>query len=123
MRQHRDGTAEPGDPRQVDRLRTRLGMVFQSFNLWSHMTVLENVVEAPVHVLKVAKAEAEGRALALLDKVGISDKRNHYPAHLSGGQRDALQHLQRRKALVQILDCQGGIFVGHDSLGCCCDSV
>ncbi|MAG98466.1 MAG: histidine/lysine/arginine/ornithine ABC transporter ATP-binding protein [Rhodospirillaceae bacterium] len=96
MRQRRDGTAEPGDPRQVDRLRTRLGMVFQSFNLWSHMTVLENVVEAPVHVLKVAKAEAEKRALALLDKVGISDKRNHYPAHLSGGQ-------QQRAAIARAL--------------------
>ncbi len=87
MKERRDGMAEPADPRQVDRLRTKLGMVFQSFNLWSHMTVLENVVEAPVHVLKVAKAEAEERALALLDKVGISDKQGHYPAHLSGGQQ------------------------------------
>ena len=50
--------AKPADRKQVDRIRTRLGMVFQSFNLWSHMTVLENVIEAPVHVLKQPKAEA-----------------------------------------------------------------
>src|SRR5688572_8814473 len=50
--------ARPADSRQVDRIRTRLGMVFQSFNLWSHMTVLENVIEAPVHVLKQPRAEA-----------------------------------------------------------------
>src|ERR671912_236454 len=80
-------SARPADHRQVDRIRTRLGMVFQSFNLWSHMTVLENVIEAPVHVLRKPKAEAIERAEALLAKVGIADKRNHYPAHLSGGQQ------------------------------------
>ena len=71
-------------------------MVFQSFNLWSHMTVLENVIEAPVHVLKQAKAEAIARAEALLAKVGIADKRDHYPAHLSGGQ-------QQRAAIARAL--------------------
>ncbi len=88
--------AKPADHKQVDRIRTRLGMVFQSFNLWSHMTVLENVIEAPVHVLKQPKAEAIGRAEALLAKVGIADKRNHYPSHLSGGQ-------QQRAAIARAL--------------------
>ena len=71
-------------------------MVFQSFNLWSHMTVLENVVEAPVHVQKRPRAEAVAEAEALLAKVGIAEKRNHYPAHLSGGQ-------QQRAAIARAL--------------------
>jgi ABC-type histidine transport system ATPase subunit len=96
MRPTRDGHALPEDHKQVDRIRSRLGMVFQSFNLWSHMTVLENVIEAPVHVLKVPKAEAIQRAEALLAKVGIADKRNHYPSHLSGGQ-------QQRAAIARAL--------------------
>src|SRR3982751_7060279 len=87
MRPTRDGHAVPEDHRQVDRIRSRLGMVFQSFNLWSHMTVLENVIEAPVHVLKRPKAECVAEAEELLAKVGIADKRNHYPSHLSGGQQ------------------------------------
>ena len=95
MHQSRLG-ARPADRRQVDRIRTRLGMVFQSFNLWSHMTVLENLIEAPVHVLKVPRAEAVARAEALLAKVGIADKRAHYPAHLSGGQ-------QQRAAIARAL--------------------
>ena len=96
MRPTRDGHAVPQDHRQVDRIRSRLGMVFQSFNLWSHMTVLENVMEAPVHVLKVPKAEAKDRAVALLNKVGIGDKGDYYPAHLSGGQ-------QQRAAIARAL--------------------
>jgi ABC-type histidine transport system ATPase subunit len=96
MRPTRDGHAVPEDHRQVDRIRSRLGMVFQSFNLWSHMTVLENVIEAPVHVLKVPKAQAIERARMLLDKVGIGDKLDHYPAHLSGGQ-------QQRAAIARAL--------------------
>ena len=96
MRPTRDGHAVPQDQRQVDRIRSRLGMVFQSFNLWAHMTVLQNVIEAPVHVLKVPRAEAVARAEALLEKVGIADKRNHYPSHLSGGQ-------QQRAAIARAL--------------------
>jgi ABC-type histidine transport system ATPase subunit len=88
--------AQPADRGQVDRIRTRLGMVFQSFNLWSHMTVLENLIEAPVHVLGQPRAEAVARAEALLAKVGIADKRDHYPAHLSGGQ-------QQRAAIARAL--------------------
>ncbi len=93
---NRAGVNRPADRRQVDRLRATLGMVFQSFNLWSHMTVLENVIEAPVHVLNENKAEATDRGMALLEKVGIADKRDHYPAHLSGGQ-------QQRAAIARAL--------------------
>ena len=87
MTRNRQGEAVPADQKQVARIRSRLAMVFQQFNLWSHMTVLENVIEAPVHVQKVPKAEAIDKAKAILDKVGILDKINHYPAHLSGGQQ------------------------------------
>ena len=77
----------PANRRQIERIRTQLGMVFQGFNLWEHMTVMQNVIEAPVHVLKVKKAEAMERAEALLQKVGLWEKRNQYPAVLSGGQQ------------------------------------
>ncbi len=99
MRAVRGGHAVPEDRRQVDRIRASLGMVFQSFNLWSHMTVLENVIEAPVHVLKLSKAEAVERARVLLDKVGIADKLDSYPSHLSGGQ-------QQRAAIARALAMQ-----------------
>jgi octopine/nopaline transport system ATP-binding protein len=82
--------------RQVERIRSQLGMVFQSFNLWSHKTVLENIIEAPLHVQKRPRVECVEEAEALLAKVGISDKRNHYPAHLSGGQ-------QQRAAIARAL--------------------
>ncbi|WP_237153799.1 ABC transporter ATP-binding protein [Oryzibacter oryziterrae] len=87
LRRRRDGRLEPGDRRQVDRIRSELAMVFQSFNLWSHMTILQNLIEGPVHVLKRNRAECIEEAEALLDKVGIADKRNFYPSHLSGGQQ------------------------------------
>ena len=96
MKRRRDGSAAPADLKQVDRIRSRLGMVFQNFNLWTHMTVLENVIEAPVHVLKEPRKEATERAEALLAKVGIADKIGHYPAHLSGGQ-------QQRAAIARAL--------------------
>jgi octopine/nopaline transport system ATP-binding protein len=99
MKPTRNGHATPADVKQVDRIRSELGMVFQSFNLWSHMTVLENVIEAPVHVLKLPKAEAIARGEALLKKVGIADKRNYYPSHLSGGQ-------QQRAAIARALAMQ-----------------
>jgi ABC-type histidine transport system ATPase subunit len=86
----------PVDRRQVDRIRTRIGMVFQSFNLWSHMTLLENVIEAPIHVLGLPRREAVERGQALLEKVGIADKRHHYPSHVSGGQ-------QQRAAIARAL--------------------
>ncbi len=86
----------PSDRAQVTRIRTNLSMVFQSFNLWSHMTVLQNVMEAPIHVLKQDRAEVETRARALLDKVGIGDKADVYPAQMSGGQ-------QQRAAIARAL--------------------
>ena len=77
----------PSDAAQVRRIRTNLSMVFQQFNLWAHMTILENVMEAPVTVLKQDWTEVEVRARAILDKVGIGDKCDVYPAQLSGGQQ------------------------------------
>lgn len=87
---------QPANRAQVTRIRTNLSMVFQSFNLWSHMTVLHNVMEAPVHVLKQDRATVEARARALLDKVGIGDKADVYPAQMSGGQ-------QQRAAIARAL--------------------
>ena len=87
MKQNRHGETVPEDIRQVERMRSRLAMVFQGFNLWSHMTVLENVLEGPVFVQKTPKAEAREKAQALLAKVGLSDRADYYPAHLSGGQQ------------------------------------
>jgi octopine/nopaline transport system ATP-binding protein len=72
---------------QIDRLRTHLGMVFQGFNLWPHKTVLENIIEAPVHVLKRQKAECILEARQLLAKVGLSDRADYFPNQLSGGQK------------------------------------
>ena len=92
----RKGITRPKDVKQVERIRTRLSMVFQQFNLWSHMTILENVIEAPVHVLKMPKAEAVEKAKYYLNKVGISEKLNAYPAQLSGGQ-------QQRAAIARAL--------------------
>jgi arginine/ornithine transport system ATP-binding protein len=96
MRTDRHGRRVPEQHRQVERIRSRLAMVFQSFNLWSHMTVLENLIEAPIHVLKVPKKEAIERADRLLDKVGLYDRRDYYPVHLSGGQ-------QQRAAIARAL--------------------
>ena len=96
LRAGRGGRREPVDRAQVDRIRMQVAMVFQNFNLWSHMTVIENVIEAPVHVQKRPRADAIREAEALLDKVGIADKRNAYPAHLSGGQ-------QQRAAIARAL--------------------
>jgi len=97
IRMARRGDAvRPADARQVDRIRSRLGMVFQSFNLWTHKTVLENVIEAPIHVRGVPRAQAVAEAEALLAKVGLSERRNHYPSHLSGGQ-------QQRAAIARAL--------------------
>jgi len=87
MKTGKHGTYEPEDIRQVERLRAKLGMVFQSFNLWAHMTVIENVIEAPIHVLKIPRAEAIEQAEAMLKKVGIYERKDYYPAQLSGGQQ------------------------------------
>lgn len=76
--------------REINALRINLGMVFQTFNLWLHKTVLENIVEAPIHVLGLSKAEAHLRAEELLLKVGLADKRHAYPSQLSGGQQQRI---------------------------------
>jgi len=73
--------------RELSRIRTRIGMVFQHFALWPHLTVLQNLMEAPVQVQKRPKSEVRDEALALLAKVGLSDKRDAFPAKLSGGQK------------------------------------
>jgi len=86
----------PADKAQVTRIRTNLSMVFQQFNLWSHMSILQNVMEAPVTVLARDRAEVEASARRYLDKVGIGDKADAYPAMLSGGQ-------QQRAAIARAL--------------------
>ena len=92
---HRDGRV-PAEQSQVQRMRTNLSMVFQQFNLWAHMSVLQNITEAPVQVLGKTKPAAEKLAMELLDKVGIADKADQYPAQLSGGQ-------QQRAAIARAL--------------------
>ncbi len=77
----------PSDKRQVERLRQKLGMVFQNFCLWEHMTVLQNIIEAPIHVLNIPKKEAIERAEKIMDRVGVGEKKDVYPAFLSGGQQ------------------------------------
>lgn len=83
----KNGALKSADPKQLQRLRSKLAMVFQHFNLWSHMTALENVIEAPVHVLGLGKAEAIERGEQLLNRVGVAHRKNMYPAHLSGGEQ------------------------------------
>jgi ABC-type histidine transport system ATPase subunit len=84
------------DEARLRHLRSELGMVFQSFNLWSHMTVLQNVMEAPLQVQKRPLEEVRRQALELLEKVGIGDKADAYPSQLSGGQ-------QQRAAIARAL--------------------
>ncbi|QEY61342.1 aminotransferase class I/II-fold pyridoxal phosphate-dependent enzyme [Metapseudomonas lalkuanensis] len=84
---NRIGEPIVADQKQLTRIRSRLGMVFQSFNLWPHRTVLENLIEAPIQVLRETRAEAIDRAEALLERVGLAAKRHEYPSFLSGGQQ------------------------------------
>jgi len=82
------GALRVSDPKQLQRIRTKLSMVFQHFTLWAHMNVLENIVEAPMHVLGLARREAEERARMYLEKVGLAPRlEKQYPSHLSGGQQ------------------------------------
>ena len=96
MTTNRRGERMAADKRQVERIRSRLAMVFQGFNLWSHMTVLENVIEVPVQVLKVPRTEAIEKAEMLLQRVGLYERKDYYPGHLSGGQ-------QQRAAIARAL--------------------
>ncbi len=87
---------KPADSDQVRKLRTNLAMVFQQFNLWAHLTILQNITEAPVTVLGRAPSEADALGHELLEKVGIGDKADSYPSQLSGGQ-------QQRAAIARAL--------------------
>jgi len=84
---HEDGRDKPAGDAHVRRVRRQVGMVFQHFNLFPHMTALGNVMEAPVHVLGLTRIEAEQRATAYLRRVGLEDKLQAYPRELSGGQK------------------------------------
>ncbi|MFJ3010504.1 ABC transporter ATP-binding protein [Pseudomonas fluorescens] len=84
---NKDGALKAADPKQLQRMRSRLSMVFQHFNLWSHMTALENIMEAPVHVLGVSKAEAREKAEHYLNKVGVAHRKDAFPGHMSGGEQ------------------------------------
>ncbi|MDM8349575.1 ABC transporter ATP-binding protein [Pseudomonas sp. sp1636] len=96
LKKGHDGALVAASSQQINRLRSEIGFVFQSFNLWPHMSVLDNITEAPRRVLGLSKAEAVERAEALLAKVGIADKRHVYPNQLSGGQ-------QQRAAIARTL--------------------
>lgn len=89
----------PANRRQIERIRSQLAMVFQSFNLWQHMTVLQNVIEVPVHVLGMKRDEAVAIAEKLLRRVGLHEKQDAYPSFLSGGQ-------QQRAAIARALAVQ-----------------
>jgi arginine/ornithine transport system ATP-binding protein len=81
------GGLKAAEPRQLQRMRSRLSMVFQHFNLWSHMSALENVMEAPVHVRGISKKEAREKAEHYLNKVGVAHRMGAWPAHMSGGEQ------------------------------------
>jgi arginine/ornithine transport system ATP-binding protein len=100
------GALKAADPAQLQRLRTQVSMVFQHFNLWAHMTALENVIEAPVHVLGLGRAEAIERAEAYLQRVGVIHRKDAYPAHLSGGeqQRVAITRALAMEPKVMLFD-------------------
>ncbi|MEZ5535246.1 MAG: amino acid ABC transporter ATP-binding protein [Thiolinea sp.] len=84
---NRKGERVAADPQQVQHLRSRVGMVFQQFNLWSHLSILGNVIEAPMKVQGLSKAEATDIGMEYLEKVGIANKADTYPGFLSGGQQ------------------------------------
>ncbi|MBC7621891.1 MAG: ATP-binding cassette domain-containing protein [Aeromicrobium sp.] len=86
LKRDRDGTLMAADAKALERFRARLSMVFQHFNLWSHMTVTENVIEAPMQVLGLSKQSALERAERYLNRVGVWHRKDFYPAHLSGGE-------------------------------------
>lgn len=110
IRKDKNNKALGVDEKQIQRLRSQLGMVFQGFNLWSHMTVLQNLIEGPVQVLKVDKDEAEARAMDYLGKVGIADKANSYASQLSGGQ-------QQRVAIARALSNDPSVILADEATG------
>lgn len=92
-----NGKLVPADEKHLRRMRGKIGMVFQHYNLFPHMTIMRNCITAPIHVLGLSKDEAEARAATMLEKVGLSDKVDAYPSQLSGGQQ---QRVAIARALV-----------------------
>lgn len=93
----KDGDIVPANEKHLRKVRGNIGMVFQHFNLFPHMTILENCMTAPIHVQKVEKKIAEERSIKMLEKVGLGDHLSHYPYQLSGGQK---QRVAMARALV-----------------------
>ena len=100
----KDGMLQAKDNKQLQRFRAKLAMVFQHFNLWAHLNVLDNITEAPIHVLGLSPAEAQERARHYLAKVGLSGAEKKYPAHLSGGQ-------QQRVAIARALAMEPAVML------------
>jgi arginine/ornithine transport system ATP-binding protein len=102
----RDGSLRAADAKQLQRWRARLSMVFQNFNLWQHLSALDNVTEAPMRVLGLSRSEAVDRARALLARVGVGHRETLYPAHLSGGeqQRVAIARALAMEPAVMLFD-------------------
>jgi len=102
----KNGALKASNGAQLQRLRAQVSMVFQHFNLWAHMTALENVMEAPIHALGLSKAEAMERANNYLQKVGVYHRKDAFPAHLSGGeqQRVAIARALAMEPKVMLFD-------------------
>ena len=100
----KSGALKAQDAAQLQRLRTRVAMVFQHFNLWAHMTAMQNVIEAPLHVLGLKRAEAVERAERYLQRVGVFHRKDAYPAHLSGGE-------QQRVAIARALAMEPSVML------------
>lgn len=86
----KDGSLDAVNRKQLESMRSRIGFVFQNFNLWPHKTILENIIEAPMQVLRQSRAQAVARAEELLERVGLLDKAKAYPGNLSGGQQQRI---------------------------------
>jgi arginine/ornithine transport system ATP-binding protein len=106
MALNKQGTLQVKQADQLRRLRSEVSMVFQHFNLWAHMTALENVIEAPIHALKLSRAEALERAEKYLQKVGVYHRKDAFPAHMSGGeqQRVAIARALAMEPKVMLFD-------------------